>query len=97
VLFFTTLCCSVDICDSYNAVVNGHMLPCMCSFILYSVVGFLVISLLLLFFISVVVSDITVSWFLVGFQFRCSYYDAFPGCTVGSEHLMIVKRPKHVE
>jgi hypothetical protein len=96
VLLFTMLCCSVDTCDYYVVVVNGHMLSCMCSFILYSVVGILVLSLLLLFFISVVVSDFTVSWFLVGFQFCCSYNDVFPGCIVGSEHLMMVERPKHV-
>jgi hypothetical protein len=78
VLLFTTLCCSVDICDYYIVIVNGHMLSCMCTFILYSVVGLLVLSLLLLFIICVVVLDFTVSWFLVGFQFCRSYNDVLP-------------------
>jgi hypothetical protein len=59
-LLFTTVWCSVDIGD-YYVFVNGHVLSCMCRFIFYSVVGLLVLSLLLLFTISVVVLDFTVS------------------------------------
>jgi hypothetical protein len=85
-LLFTTLWCYVDICD-YYIVVNGHVPPCTWCFILYSVVGFLVLSLSLVFIIS---------WFLIGFQLCSFYNDVFPGCSVESEHLTMVKRPKHV-
>jgi hypothetical protein len=53
------------------------------QFILYSVVGFLV--LFLLFVINMVVIDFTVFWFLVGFRFYCSCYDVLLGCVVESE------------
>jgi hypothetical protein len=83
VLVFTMLR-SADISDYYIVVVNGHVLSCTCTSISYSVVGFLILSLILLFVISVVVLDFTVFWFLLGFQFHCSYNDVLPSCIVQS-------------
>jgi hypothetical protein len=68
----------VDIGDYYVIAANGQ-------FVLYSVVGFLVLSLLLLFVISMVRLGFTASWFLLGFLFCCSSNDILPDCVVESD------------
>jgi hypothetical protein len=56
--------------------------------------GFLVLSLLLLFVISMVALGFTVFWFLVVFRFCCSCNDVLLGCIVESElHCMVLNGP----
>jgi hypothetical protein len=77
-LLFTELRRSVGIGYYYVALVNGRVLCCMPKFILYSVVGFLILVLLLLFVISIVILGFAGFWFLLGFQFCCSCNDVCP-------------------
>jgi hypothetical protein len=53
------------------------------------VVGSFVLSLLLLFVISMMVLGFVVFWFLVGFRFCCPCNDVLLGCVVESGNVSI--------